>query len=139
MTFDLPRDTDAFQRHADWNFTLSNDGREFDVSMQEIAGVPEEQELPFLKAALVRIMDWKEEAARMAADRYCDEFNRKWNPAVPITREEFMTRLRIGGISIEEDRSAALEFEDDRDMFWGHAIVVRFDREGKIRDVDLAG
>ena len=71
--------------------------------------------------------------------RFFAEFIDKWNCGAPISRDEFVARLRPSSVSIESDRSAALEFEDEEDMFRGHAIVVRFDPESAIVGADLDG
>jgi hypothetical protein len=139
MKFDLPRDTESFLSHPNWDFRLSHESSDFEVSLQEVEGILEEDELPFLKTTVVQVVGKKGEAIRMAVEKYFEEFNQKWNRGEPISREEFMARLRMSSISIESDRSAALELEDDHDMFWGHAIVVRLNPEGKIRELELAG
>ena len=139
MTFDLPRDKDAFLRCADWDFSLTHDGSDLQVSMQEIAGVPEDQELAQFKRVVLGIIGKKEEALSLAADRFFAEFIVKWNRGAPISRDEFVARLKPSSVTIESDRSAALEFEDEEDMFRGHAIVVRFDPESEIVGADLEG
>ncbi|MBK8478649.1 MAG: DUF2262 domain-containing protein [Opitutaceae bacterium] len=139
MTFDLPRDTDAFLRCADWDFSLTHDGGDLQVSMQEIAGVSEDQELAQFKKVVLGIIGKKEESLSLAADRFFAEFIEKWNCGAPMSRDEFVARLKPCSITIESDHSAAMEFEDEEDMFRGHAIVVRFDPESEIVGADLEG
>ncbi|WP_221029186.1 DUF2262 domain-containing protein [Actomonas aquatica] len=139
MKFDLPRDNDAFRQYTGWDFELSHEGIDFQVSTQEIEGIAEEDELSHLKEVVSRILAQKETAVDKAADGYFESFLTKWNRDEPISREEFKARLRPGTISIGSDRSVSLELEDEHDMFWGHAIVVHFDRNLQIHDTELAG
>ncbi len=139
MIFDLPRDKDAFLRCAGWDFSLTHDGSSLQVSMQEFAGVPEAQELALFKEVVLGVIGKKEEALSLAADRFFAEFIKKWNCGAPISRDEFLAKLKPRSVTIEHDRSAALEFEDEEDMFRGHAVVVRFDPESRIVGADLEG
>jgi hypothetical protein len=92
-TFDLPREKAAFLGCDTWDFSLTENGRDFQVSMDGIAGVPEEEELRVFEAIIARIIERKAEARSAAADRLLDVYNRRWNEAEPISRDEFVGRL----------------------------------------------
>lgn len=139
MIFDLPAQKDAFLAHGDWDFTLSFQGLPIEVSMQEAAGLSDADELVLFKKVVSGVLARKDAAVQLAADRFFDEFLKKWNQDGPISREEFLSRLKPASIAIEPDGRASLEFTDDYDMFWGHAVVVSFDSSANITALELAG
>ena len=139
MTFDLPAQKEAFLAHDAWNFALTFQGLPLEVSMQDTAGLSDKDELELFKKVVSGVLAKTDAAVQLAADRFFDEFLKKWNQDDPISREEFMSRLKPASIAIEHDGGASLEFTDDHDMFWDHAIVVSFDPHAKITDLDLAG
>jgi len=138
-TFDLPKDFVEFLAHSDWDFTLSNLGHPIQVSLQEIEGLKEEDELGYLKTVVIGIIAKIEEARKIAADSYLDEYNEKWSKGGLITKEEFIARMKIGSINVPDWKEAFLEFDDGCDMFWGHALSVRFDAAFDIQEVTLEG
>jgi hypothetical protein len=137
-TFDLPRENVAFLACETWDFSLTLNGRDFQVSMDGIVGVREEDELSAFQRIVVRVIDKKNEASSAVADRLLDIYNATWNKAAPISREEFIEKLAVSSISICGDGSAELDFEDG-DMFLGHSVVVRFDRDGAITNATIEG
>lgn len=72
-----------------------------------------------------------EQASRYAAEKLLDLGNNwcfdAWEGEekefVPMTAEDFMARIRLTSISLSEDESFSLWY-DDGDIFWGHAIEV---------------
>jgi hypothetical protein len=139
MDFDLPKDKEAFLQHPDWDFSLSDYGDAFQVSMEEIDGLPENQELAYLKATVLRVLEKKTEVIGRATDQFLDEYNQKWNEGAPVTRDDFSAQLKIGGIYIEDAGRLAVELVEGRDMFRGHAITITFGPEMQIVEVGLAG
>jgi hypothetical protein len=139
MTFDLPTQKDVFLAHDTWGFALTFQGLPIEVSMQEAAGLSDEEELVLFKQVVLGVLAKKDAAVQLAADRFFDEFLKKWNQDDPISREEFVSRLTPASIAIEPDGRASLEFADDHDMFWGHALIVSFDPHSNITDLELAG
>lgn len=137
-TFDLPRDKSAFLCYDDWEFLLAHKGREFEASMDEIAGLREDEELSAFKKVIARTIDKMDEALDTAADHLLDIYNEKWSEEAPLVRERFIERLTISSVVICRDGSVELDFHDD-DMFWGHAVVVHFDKEGAITDATIEG
>jgi hypothetical protein len=138
-TFDLPKDIAEFLAHSDWDFTLSNLEHPIQVSLQEIEGLKEDDELGYLKTVVIGIIAKAGEARKIAADSYLDEYNEKWSKGDLITKEEFIARMKIGSITIPDRKEVFLEFDDGSDMFWGHALSVRFNSEFDIQEVTLEG
>jgi hypothetical protein len=56
----------------------------------------------------------------------------------PITKEDFMRRMKISSIVVRADGWFEIDFEDD-DMFWGHYILVRGTLEKGFIDCSIAG
>ena len=139
MNFDLPRDKEAFLRHSGWEFSLSHCGTPFQVSSDEIDGLPDDQELAFFKETVAKIIERTDEVLQSAVDRYWAEYNQLWNPTAPVSNEEFRARLKLSGVYIGAKGSVEVELEDAHDMFRGHAIIVSFGRDMQITAVDLAG
>lgn len=137
-TFDLPREKAAFLACETWDFSLTQNGNNFQVSMDGFVGVSEKDELSVFKKIIARIIDKKNEAANAAANRLLDIYNANWNEAAPISREEFVEKLSVSSIAICTDGSAELDF-DENGMFLGHAVVVRFDQDGVITDATFEG
>jgi hypothetical protein len=116
--FDLPKDIAEFKAHSDWDFTLSNLDRPIQVSLQEIEGLNENDELGYFKTVVLGVIAKVEEARKTAADSYLDEYNEKWSKGDLITKEEFIARMKIGSITIPDRKEVFLEFDDGVDMFW---------------------
>ncbi|HWB73859.1 MAG TPA: DUF2262 domain-containing protein [Nannocystaceae bacterium] len=76
---------------------------------------------------------------RFAAAQLLELHNESWrdedSPA--LRPSEFVARMRACGITLNED-DVEVWFED-RDLFWGHSIVVRLDRSLSPTDADIAG
>lgn len=107
--------------------------------MQEAVGLSDEDELVLFKKVVLGVLAKKDAAVQLAADRFFDEFLKNWNQDSPISREEFVSRLKPASIAIEPDGGASMEFADDHDMFRGHAVVVSFDPLANITELELAG
>ena len=73
-----------------------------------------------------------------AAAKLLKLHNESWNEGEPITKEQFMSKMRleslgfyIGGI--------AEAYYNDGDLFWGHSISVSISKSGKITDAGIEG
>ncbi len=64
--------------------------------------------------------------------------NETWNPETPVSKEEFIKKIKLEGISFAEDGKAELFYEDG-DLFWGHSITTVIDSNGEISEPSLAG
>ncbi len=53
-----------------------------------------------------------------------------WCDGKPIGKEEFVARMSLTSVGIWQDGEAEIWF-DDGDLFWGHAISVTTDAEGR--------
>jgi len=56
----------------------------------------------------------------------------------PMTIENFRNRISISSIVFYDDCSSSIYCNDD-DIFWGHSIDISIDKNGKYKDVNLAG
>jgi hypothetical protein len=73
-----------------------------------------------------------------AAAKLLKLHNKTWNEGKPITKEQFISKMRleslgfyIGGI--------AEAYYNDGDLFWGHSISVSISKSGKITDAGIEG
>lgn len=78
--------------------------------------------------------------AMFAAEMLLTLKNETWlqEDESPLTREQFVGRLRLQSISFKSDGSFEYFFEDG-DIFWGHCIVVPVDLAGRFEEPYLAG
>ena len=66
--------------------------------------------------------------------------NESWRyPEEPeVTPDDFRAAISVEGVWVHEDGSAEIYFADG-DLFWGHAIVVRFNEMGQFVEASTAG
>lgn len=136
--YELPADRDRFLSTSSWDFAVTHEGSDLRISMDEIEGVQEEDELAFLKPVVLALIERKKLALDAAADRLLSVYNETWRQEAAISREEFIRRLKFNEISVDRLGCGAIDFYDN-DMFEGHLIVVSFDRAFNIVEVDLVG
>ena len=56
----------------------------------------------------------------------------------PITAEQFADRITLSELAFRNDGSIEAYY-DDGDIFWGHCIIVRMDKNGTVKDAEIAG
>jgi len=56
----------------------------------------------------------------------------------PISKSQFISRIKLTNISFFSDLSAELYF-DDGQLFWGHTIVIDITKSGRVEDANIAG
>ena len=56
----------------------------------------------------------------------------------PITAEQFADRITLSELAFRNDGSIEAYY-DDGDIFWGHCIIVRMDKNGVVKDAEIAG
>jgi hypothetical protein len=56
----------------------------------------------------------------------------------PLTREDFIRRATLSGLSIDTDANISFHFHDD-DMLWGHYITVHCTLDAASWDVQMSG
>lgn len=68
---------------------------------------------------------WNERLLRCAVEHLLELKNDNWldDDEEPLTEEQFMSRMRLAEISMDEDGSFSFWY-DDGDLFFGHTIVV---------------
>lgn len=83
---------------------------------------------------------WQLRIGEFAADELLILKNQNWldEGEVALSREEFLSRMQLIGIRVDEDGTFIFSFDDD-DMFWGHNIVIVGDMAAGLRQADLAG
>jgi hypothetical protein len=57
---------------------------------------------------------------------------------LPMSEAQFMRKMKLESITVEEDGSFDFWFEDG-DIFWGHSIEVRGDQERGFFDAGFHG
>lgn len=99
--------------------------------------------LRWISADLDAFLD---KAARYAAEELLDLGN-DWcfdawegeeKDFVPLSVEDFMARIRLTSISLSEDNSFSLWY-DDGDIFWGHSIEVDGEKTKGFTDASIQG
>ena len=82
---------------------------------------------------------WDEKIRQFAAKKLTSLAN-NWNEEdeILITEKDFISRIFIRELSIEEDGRLTLYYDDD-DMFFGHSIEIVGDIFGGIEDADIVG
>lgn len=75
-----------------------------------------------------------------AADHMLDTANDWLDNAgeEPITADRFADRITLSGLAFRNDGSIEAYY-DDGDIFWGHCIIVRMDKNGTVRMRKLPG
>ena len=75
-----------------------------------------------------------------AADHMLDTANDWLDNAgeEPITADRFADRITLSGLAFRNDGSIEAYY-DDGDIFWGHCIIVRMDKNGTVKDAEIAG
>lgn len=77
--------------------------------------------------------------AGYAADKLLPVHNDgDWCDGKPIAKEQFVARMSLTSVGISQDGEAEICF-DDGDLFWGHAIFVSTDTEGRPEHAELFG
>lgn len=56
----------------------------------------------------------------------------------PITADQFADRITLSGLAFRNDGSIEAYY-DDGNIFWGHCIIVRMDKNGAVKDAEIAG
>ncbi|WP_028391165.1 DUF2262 domain-containing protein [Bacillus cihuensis] len=64
--------------------------------------------------------------------------NDEWSEGEVITSKEFAERIRLNTISLFDDGSIETYY-DDGDLFWGHTILARLNKEFRLEHVDAIG
>lgn len=62
--------------------------------------------------------------------------NDEWGEGEVITSKEFAERIRLNTISLFDDGSIEIYFNDE-DLFWGHTILASLNKEIKLEHVDV--
>ena len=75
-----------------------------------------------------------------ACDRLLDLKNDGWlePDEESVTREQFVSALKIESIVVFPDRAAEFYYEDG-DLFWGHTVLLSWDGVRGFYDGDIAG
>ena len=62
----------------------------------------------------------------------------EWAEGEKVTKEDFVSRLRLETIAFYNDLSTGLYY-DDGGLFWGHTITVDIDKDGKCTRAEFQG
>jgi len=84
--------------------------------------------------------DWGKRAKDFAADRLLELKNESWlgEDEQALSREEFISRMTIKDISVDESGDFDL-WHDDGDLFWGHSILVSGNLAAGLADAGIHG
>ena len=79
-------------------------------------------------------------ACELAAHKLLEVKNDSWleDGEVAITADEFIQRMKLESITVDEDGKFNFWFEDG-DLFFGHSIEVRGDAKGAFFDSSVQG
>ncbi len=134
--FKLDRDMNWFEGKIDWLGTPCS----VNLFPDEDKNMSIESGLGLLNNIIDNMKKYDSKLRDFAADELLDDANdyAADDDKPAMTREEFCKRMKMSGITIDNDGSASIYFEDD-DMFWGHTIVVYTDKDGEMSEADIAG
>ena len=130
-----------YDKKLDWyTAKVPVDGRvaELSIPCHGAKGEP-----PALRHA-VRIAGRLEKLCRAAKERAVRDLlalkNERWrNEGEPeVDADEFRRRMTLEGIVVNGDGSAEF-YHLDGDLFWGHCILIRMDKRGRLQKAAIAG
>lgn len=86
------------------------------------------------------ITEFDQQARSFAATQLLDLKNEVWldEDEVELSINEFIYHMSIESISFEEDGAVSIWYADG-DLFWGHSIMVSYNKEGQPIDVSING
>lgn len=84
------------------------------------------------------LLEMEAEMIELKNDVWIGEDEETGEEEPPMTIENFRKRISISSIVFYDDCSASIYCNDD-DIFWGHSIDISVDKNGKYKDVNLAG
>ena len=128
----LDRGLDRFDGQVKWN------GKTVGLTIEAIG----EELCPDSLAAAKKLFS-NEESWGQRIDDYAVKMlhGQTWleeEDEVELTREEFLSRMKLTDIGVSQDRS--FEFwHEDGDLFWGHSIVIYGDLENGPTNLDTPG
>ena len=77
-------------------------------------------------------------SAYAAAEMLDDHNGGDWCEGAPIDAAEFVRRMTLTDVAFTETGSFEAYY-DDGDLFWGHAILVRVDEDGRPEHAEFFG
>lgn len=77
------------------------------------------------------------ESSSYAASRLTGDYNDGWNDGVPITENEFSSRISLSSLVLHYGRADF--YFDDRGLFAGHTIRVEMESDGTFTDAFYEG
>lgn len=98
------------------------------------------ESLQTAKALLGEMKRWADQANSYAADMLLENKNDNWldEGESPVTREEFIGRMRLESITTYPEGEFEL-WHNDGELFWGHSILVSGSLSKGITGVDTPG
>lgn len=88
-------------------------------------------------------LGWVREHVQMlssyvASQLLADHNDGDWCAGEPITESEFVRRITLTDVTIDQDGTIEVCF-DDGDLFWGHALLARVNPEGEPEHAEFFG
>lgn len=144
-TFLLEREYSWFEGVADW---LGTECRIYLITDEEDGETAEKAYAHFQTLYQDRAA-WDDKFRQFAADKLLELANDWYDPdeeddenfdddEMPIKRDEFLRRLSIESIEIDDEGSMTVYYDAD-EMFTDHAIVIYAEIDGKITSADIIG
>lgn len=96
---------------------------------------------PLIEHARIVIAEFVERDRRWrraAADGLLADYHENWSDGRTISAEEFMDAMSLDGLDFWPDGTAEVSYFDG-DLFGGHQIVISFQRDGTIDELNIAG
>jgi hypothetical protein len=125
------------ERELDWwcaKYQFAK-GHKVEVHINNIDGI--EKALGTIEDKLQRICKEEETIREFAAKKLLKLAN-EWAEGKTVTKEDFVSRMRLEAIEFYNDLSSGLYYNDG-DLFWGHTITIDIDKNGKCTRAEFQG
>jgi hypothetical protein len=127
----------SYDKQLDWwcGTYQFGKGHKVEIHINNIEGL--EKILRTIEYKLNRICKDEETLREFAAKKLLKLAN-EWNEGEKVTKEDFVSRMRLEAVEFYNDLSSGLYYNDG-DLFWGHTITIDIDKNGKCTRAEFQG
>jgi len=127
----------SYDKRFDWwhGWIQLGKGHKVEVAINNIEGI--ETALATIEKKIASIRRDEPKFREFAARKLLKLAN-EWSEGEKVTKEDFISRMRLQTIAFDNELSIGLYYEDG-DLFWGHTITVDIDNKGKCTRAEIQG